>query len=95
MLVFQSILFVLAVVKSIQVAAAEYNTPKVMVVLLRDSAAYFGTILAILVVDITIWAAGRVCYTHHVLRSSRHHANAASNQSTLFAVAIGYVSNVS
>ena len=60
MLVYQCTLCTLTVVKSIQVAVAEYNTPKVMAVLLRDSAAYFGSILAILVINITIFKAARV-----------------------------------
>ena len=60
MLTFQTTLCVLAVIKLIQVASARYSTPAVMFVLLRDSAAYFGIILAWLIADITIWAAGRV-----------------------------------
>ena len=60
MLIFQSTVCVLAVIKSVQTAAAQYNTPKVMVVLLRDSAAYFGSILSVLIVNIVIFSAARV-----------------------------------
>ena len=60
MLIFQTVVCVFAVIKSIRMAAAEYQTPKVMTVLLRDSATYFGSILAVLVVNIVIFSAARV-----------------------------------
>ena len=61
MLAFQSIVCSLAIVKSVQVAVAQYSAPRVMVVLLRDSGSYFASILVVIITNIVIFAAARVC----------------------------------
>ena len=74
---FESIVFGLAIVKTVQVARNGPHTPKVLVVLLRDSVVYFGGILAILIANLAVYAAARVrtfptqgCWCTHILRSS-------------------------
>ena len=57
---FESTLFVLAIIKAVQAGRNELHTPKILVVLLRDSVAYFGGILAIILTNLVIWAAARV-----------------------------------
>ena len=87
MLIFQSTVCVLAVIKSVQTAAGEYNTPKVMVVLLRDSATYFGSILSVLIVNIVIFTAARV---RRICLSVRPLPNDSfAVQASLVAVALG------
>ena len=60
-LTFESTLFVLATIKAIEVARHEFRTPKILAVLLRDSVAYFGGIVAIILTNLVISAAARVC----------------------------------
>ena len=60
MLIFQTSICALAVTKSIQAAAAQYKTPRIMVVLLRDTAMYFGSILLVLIANIVVFTAIRV-----------------------------------
>ena len=71
MLVFQSVLFVLAMFKAVHVAYRPLDTPRVVSVLLRDSMAYFGSILAVFVVNLTIWTAARVCRNLYILDPAR------------------------
>ena len=66
MLAFQTVVCALAIVKSIQVAVAHYSAPRVMVVLIRDSCAYFASILAVVMVNIVVFAAARVRTLHPI-----------------------------
>ena len=59
-LVFHSTLCSLAAVKCLQWARFEFGTSRVMIVLVRDSATYFGGILVITVINMVIWSAARV-----------------------------------
>ena len=61
MLAFESVLFVWAIVKAFKVAQQESQTPKILAVLLRDSTAYFGGMFAIILTNLIIWSAARVC----------------------------------
>ena len=73
MLAFESTLFMLAIVKAARVARGVASTPNVLVVLLRDSIAYFGGIIAIIIANLVLEAAARVrriaLHRHtHILR---------------------------
>ena len=50
----------MAVLKSIQVACDEYNSPTMMFVLLRDSMMFFGVVLAVILTNCVIWASHNV-----------------------------------
>lgn len=89
MLIFQSTVCLLAVIKSVQMAAAQYSTPKVMVVLLRDSAAYFGSILSVLIVNIVIFSAARVRRASDPDQSRSTSLTCCDVQPSLVAVALG------
>ena len=65
MLATQITLCVLALIKALQMASAEYATPRVVVVLLRDTMVYYGSILALYVINEIIWTVARV--SSHVL----------------------------
>ena len=60
MLIFESILFLLAIAKACQTARQEWHTPKILVVLLRDSVVYFGGVLAIILTNLVIIFTARV-----------------------------------
>ena len=57
---FQSVLFLLAIAKVCESARKEWRTPRVLVVLLRDSLTYFGGVFAIILVNVLIWTTARV-----------------------------------
>ncbi|KAK7685918.1 hypothetical protein QCA50_010726 [Cerrena zonata] len=59
MIVFESTLFILAIVKSIQYALDDSTTPHLMFVVLRDSMIYFGGVLAVALTNCIVWAVGR------------------------------------
>ena len=61
LLSFQTVLFVLAMAQVLIEARREWNTPKLLVVMLRDSLVYFGGMLAIILANVMIWATARVC----------------------------------
>ena len=65
MLVFETTLCVLAIVKSVQIARAQLYTSKVLSTMLRDTVAYFGGILVIIIANFVIWFAARV--SAHIL----------------------------
>ena len=60
MAAFESVLFLLAVAKSVQVARSESNTPRILAILLRDSVLYFGGVIAVILTNLIIWAFVRV-----------------------------------
>lgn len=60
MAAFESVLFLLAIIKSVQVARAESNTPRVLAILLRDSVLYFGGVIAVILTNLVFWAGVRV-----------------------------------
>ena len=90
MLVFQTSVCALAIVKSVQVAVAHYSTPRVMVVLIRDSCAYFASILVVVLANIVVFAAARVRSTHSMCVSCAERSLCAA-QPSLIAVAVGSV----
>ena len=55
----RAIYFGMAIYKSFAIAHDEY-TPRVLVVLLRDSVAYFGAVVGIILANMIIWLAARV-----------------------------------
>ena len=59
-LVFHSTLCILALVKCPQWAGHGYNTRRMIGVLIRDSATYFGGFCVVAVVNTLIWAFARV-----------------------------------
>ena len=86
MLVFETTLCVLAVVKSVQIARAQLYTSKVLSTMLRDTVAYFGGILVIIIANLVIWFAARVSAYTSLSVAARL---LRKRQATLFAVAIG------
>ena len=60
MTIFETILFVLAIVKCFKLARDHSHAPKALIVLLRDSILYLGGVLALLLCNLVIWAAARV-----------------------------------
>ena len=60
MLGFESILFALAVLKVIKAAKEDEYTPRLLVILLRDSVAYFGSIFGIILANVLIQVFARV-----------------------------------
>ena len=74
MLSFESMLFVAALVKVVQVLRYGSHTPRILAVLLRDSVVYFGGISVIGVTNLIIWSAARVSkfFLHPDHRVSRH-----------------------
>ena len=59
-LVFESTLFILAVIKAFRAAQDISKTPRILAVLLKDSITYFGGIFAIIVANLAIDAFARV-----------------------------------
>ena len=59
-LVFHSTICVLAIAKCLQWARHGYGTSRVMGVLIRDSAIYFGGFCVVTIVNMVIWASARV-----------------------------------
>ena len=59
-LFFEVPLFLLAVVKSIQVAREEQTSSRIMFILLRDSIMFFGIVLAVILTNCIIWASQSV-----------------------------------
>ena len=60
MVAFQIVVCVLAVIKSAQTALAQYRASRLMTVLLRDSAMYFGSMLAVSLANVVAFTAVRV-----------------------------------
>lgn len=63
MTVFETTLFVLALVKSVQMSRPRGDngrTPSIITVLFRDSILYFGGVVTAIVTNLVIWAAARV-----------------------------------
>ena len=60
MLIFESIIFGLAMAKVWQTAREKWRTPGVLVVLLRDSVVYFGGVFVIIFTNLVINASARV-----------------------------------
>lgn len=63
MTVFESALFILSAAKAIQyLINAEFRTqtPNLAYILVRDSMIYFGSVLALILMNLIIWKAGRV-----------------------------------
>ncbi|KAK7685915.1 hypothetical protein QCA50_010722 [Cerrena zonata] len=59
MITFESTLFILAIIKSVRQAMKDTTTPHLMFILLRDSIVYFGGMLAVVLANCIVWAAGR------------------------------------
>lgn len=58
--VFQCVLLVLAIAKIVKAARQEWQTPKLLIILVRDSLVYFGGALAIILVNACMWSTARV-----------------------------------
>lgn len=54
-MVWEALLLVLSLYKSAQLAKEEEGTPRLMVVILRDSILYFGGALATILANFIIW----------------------------------------
>ena len=67
MLVFESVIVVLAIGKLMEMARARETTPHVMTVIVRDSVMYFGGIFAFMVTNFVIWAAAIVEWANAVV----------------------------
>ena len=65
--VFETILFSLAVFKAFEIARWESATPKLCTVLLRDSAMYFGGIVAITAANLVLYRLAGVRVTDRTL----------------------------
>ena len=66
MTIFESALFLLALVKALQLAYHKKQSgrgsgraPNVLVILLRDSLIYFGGVLAVILTNFVVWLRGR------------------------------------
>ena len=57
---FESVVVALVILKVFEEARAERGTPRVLVVLLRDSLAYFSVILINLIANLLVWTLARV-----------------------------------
>lgn len=74
-LIFELILFSLAVLKSVQVYRARKNageTPSILVILIRDSVLYFAGIAGVIFTNLITWAVapvGNVALPFYMLRS--------------------------
>lgn len=60
LLSFEVPVFILAIIKTVQVARDEYNSPHMMFILLRDSIMFFVIVLAVILVNCVIWASHNV-----------------------------------
>lgn len=79
-LVFESIMLSLSVVKSVRQAQEDTRTPYVMVVLLRDSVVYYGGIIGPILINCIVWKS-KVCALH----ATRHLSSFATHiQVSLF-----------
>ena len=58
--VFQGAIVVLAIIKIWETGKQDWYTPRLLKILLRDSLAYFGGAVAIIIVNMLIWSIGRV-----------------------------------
>ncbi|CAL1694026.1 unnamed protein product [Somion occarium] len=59
LLTFESSLGILALIKCVQCAGDPSTTPQLMIVLLRDSFIFFGGMLAVALINCTVWAFAR------------------------------------
>ena len=59
-LVVESLLFALAIIKALRIGLAESGTSPILNTLLRDSVVYFGGMLAIILVNLIIYCTARV-----------------------------------
>ena len=63
MTLFESVLFLLSAVKAIQYvfnSEIRTQTPNLAFILVRDSIIYFGSVVALIIVNLVIWVIGRV-----------------------------------
>lgn len=63
MTLFESALFLLAAAKAVHYicsADAQVQTPNLALVLVRDSFLYFGSVVALIILNLVIWVVGRV-----------------------------------
>jgi hypothetical protein len=63
MTLFESALFLLAAAKAVHYvfsADARVETPNLAFILVRDSFLYFGSVVALIILNLVIWLAGRV-----------------------------------
>ena len=58
--VFQGVILYLAINKIWEIGKQNWHTPKLLEILLRDSLAYLGGAIAIIMVNVLIWSVGRV-----------------------------------
>lgn len=56
---FESILFLLAIYKSIEIARENTTTPNLMYILIRDSVIFYGGMFAVVMTNCLVWAVGR------------------------------------
>lgn len=70
-LVFESILFLLALVKSIRRGRENAETPYLLIVLLRDSIIYYGGTLGIILTNFLVWKL-KVCFIYISKATARY-----------------------
>ena len=58
--VFEMMLVILVFLKVLDAARDSTYAPRVLIVLLRDSVVYFGGMLAVVLINLAIWASARV-----------------------------------
>ncbi|KAI0077358.1 hypothetical protein K474DRAFT_1095438 [Panus rudis PR-1116 ss-1] len=56
---FESLMFILTLNKCIKCLMDRYGTPRLLVIMLRDSLVFFGSILAVALLNCFLWAYGR------------------------------------
>ena len=74
MVTFESLLFILAITKSVHLARTEANTPRILAILLRDSVCWFGGVMVVILANLIIWASARVCLcrSHRCVSAQRN-----------------------
>jgi len=58
-IIFESVLFLLAIYKSIEIAQESATTPNLMFILIRDSVIFYGGMFAVVMTNCIVWAVGR------------------------------------
>ena len=67
-LVFETVMFVLACVKAVELNLLRHqvNSPRILVILLRDSMVHFGGMLAVVLANFFLWTFAEVRAYHYM-----------------------------
>ena len=86
----RTVQFTLAIVKTLFLVRRDAYTPKVLTVLLRDTVLYFGSSFAIILANLVIWLAVRVCRLRRLAKRRMAYTSIfLSLQPSLVTVAVG------